>query len=249
MPWWFIIALVLTAGIVLAIGLVITSARATEGRFSASSTGSLRFQTLSAGLTHLGSPATRTLLADDLGYRAGGNTFGALGLQALSTGEKPLGLAPLRNDVLLAVPSFINPNKDSSDVGVRVEKTWAEEHLALTQLEQSPGVYLDILPIQLGGTMGFWGPWGLLLVAGLLGFAFARADRWILKGVGPARAIIGLGLVYCVAYYEGSWDVYTVTARGVVLLLVVMAVIRLPRYLVRAGPVRVKPKPLPTLSQ
>lgn len=235
--------------IVLAIGLVITSAQATEGRFSASSTGSLRFQTLSAGFTHLGCRATRILLADDLGYRADGNTFGALELQALSAGEKPLGLAPLGNDVLLAVPSFINPNKDTSDIGVRVEKTGAEENLALTQFEQSPGVYTDILPTQLGATVGFWGPWGMLAAAVVFGFLFARVDRWLVRGAGPARTLIGLGLLYCVLFHEGSWDVYTVAARGVMLLLLVMAMIRARYFARQAMPSPVKAKPVPTLSQ
>ena len=215
----------------LAIGLVITSARASQGRFSPTTTGALRFQTLVAGLKHVGSPATRTQLAGDLGYRTDGNSFGAMELQALNTGQKPLGITPLRNDAFLAVPSFINPNKDSSDIGVRVEKTWAEEHLALAQLEISPGVYRDILPTQLGGTLGWFGPWGMLAIAAILGLIFARLDRWLFRGVGPSRMIIGLSLLYCALLYEGSWSTYTVTARGALLLLVVVWVVKTPRYL------------------
>ncbi len=214
------------AGVAVILTLVITSARASEGRLATTSGDSLRLQFLVAGLGQIGSPAAWHQVAIDLGYRFDGNSFGALELEALDRGLSPLGTTPLQNDVLLAVPSFLNPNKDSSDVGTRVEKVYAEQHLGLSEFQIAPGEWLDILPTQLGVITGYWGPWGILGAATLLGFLFGRADRWLLRSVSPVRLLLALGLLYCALDYEGSWETYTVTFRGILLLLLVVYVVK-----------------------
>ena len=60
------------------------------------------------------------------------------------------------------------------------------------------------------------GPIGLMFAALLvLGLGFAMLDRWLRRGAGPARMLISLGMLYSVLDYEGSWDSYTTTARGI----------------------------------
>jgi len=204
--------------VMLAAGLVITSARAQEGRFTSAAGTSVRISRLLTGITHIASAATRHQLATDLGYRLDGNSFGALELAAFANGESNLGITPLKNDVLIAVPSFINPNKDKTDIGAREEQIYAEEHLGLVQFEVGEGVWLNSLPTQLGITVGYWGPWAMLLIAIFIGLVFGRLDRWLLAGLDPGRVIVGLGLVACVLDYEGSWSTYTITFRGVILL-------------------------------
>jgi hypothetical protein len=208
--------------LLLFLGWTISAARATQGRISTTAGTSLRLSSLEIGATHLFTNSTREQIAYTLGYRFDGNSFGAMELQAIDSGEPTLGLRPVVNDLDLAIPSFINPNKTSTDLGYRVEKVWAEEHLALTELETSPGVYEDILPTQLGETVGYWGPTGLLAVAFVSGFLFARLDRWLGKRLSAARILIGLGVLNCLLSYEGSFDVWTTTARGVLLLLIVV---------------------------
>jgi hypothetical protein len=202
--------------------LVITSARGAEGRLSAAADQSLRFDFLIVGVANLGSATTRDQIAGDLGYRLDGNSYGAMELGALSAGMPPLGLRPLLNDVLLAVPGFLNPEKGESAIEDRSEKAYAELNLNLPLPFVVPGTRVDILPTQLGAVIGFAGPWGLLLAALLLGALFGTADRWLLRQLTPTRLLIGVAFLSCALDYEASWDVYPVTLRGVLLLLPVI---------------------------
>ena len=124
-------------------------------------------------------------IAQDLGHRLDGNSFGAMELAAFKSGEPHLGVTPLKDDILLAIPSFLNPNKDSSDIGTREEQIYAEEHLGLVQFEVGTGVWDNSLPTQLGVTMGYFGPWGMLFAATIFGAGFGWADRWIRRGFDP----------------------------------------------------------------
>ena len=229
--------------------LILTSTRAAEGRFSNSAGGFLRLDHLIAGVRNIGSPQTRNLLVSDLGYRLDGNTFGALELQALRHGARPLGWKPLADDVELAIPSFLERAKTSSSLETRSEKVYAENHLGIRLPQVAPGVAGDILPTQLGAQMGFWGPWGLLVASAVLGVIFGMTDRWLLSRLTPARLLIGLGLLSCVLFYERSWDVYPVTFRGIIVLLVIawaLARWRERRALRAGSPIRDRDAPATT---
>jgi hypothetical protein len=203
----------------------ITAARGFEGRYNVTSSASVRLTFLTTGLTNLFSSSTGHEIAYTLGFRLDGNSYGAMSLEALANGSAPVGFTPLKNDALLAIPSFLNPSKDESNVEDRSEKLYVEENLPIPELQTSPGVYQDILPTQLGGLTGILGPSGLVLAALALGLGFAALDRWLRRGLGPMRMIISLGVLYSVLDYEGSWDTYTVTARGILLLLAFMGFI------------------------
>jgi hypothetical protein len=211
--------LVLSMAVLLLAALVLTSARAAEGRLSTASNGFLRFDFLTAGIGNIGSADTWNLVAADLGYRLDGNSFGSMELQSLDSGSAPLGAQPLLNDLELAIPSFLNPDKNSSALEKRSEKNYAELYLSLPLPEVYSGVPQDILPTQLGATVGFWGPWGMLFVALFLGVVFGMSDRWILRRLSPTRLLVGVALLSCVLFYEKSWDTYSVTFRGVLVLL------------------------------
>jgi len=203
----------------------ITSARAAEGRFNttANSTRSeLRLSFLENGFKNLFAESTRHDIAFTLGYRLDGNSYGAMELQALDSGAAPVGVTPLHNDVFLALPSFLDPKKDTIPLQDRIEKNYVEAHLPIPELEISsaPVTYLDILPTQLGSLVGEIGQRGMLLAAAVLGLLFALFDRWLRGGLGPARTILSLGFVYCVLDYEGSWDTWTTTLRGIIVLLI-----------------------------
>jgi hypothetical protein len=232
----------------LLLALLITSARAAEGRFSTAANGSLRLDFLMAGVANVSSPDTWDLVAGDLGYRLDGNSFGAMELQALSGGWAPLGVTPLINDVLLAIPSFLNPAKTSSALENRSEKQYAEVYLGLPVPEIYPGVREDILPTQLGANIGFWGPWGMLVAGLFLGVVFGLADRWLLRRLTPSRLLAGVGLFFCVLSYQGSWDVYSVTFRGIIVLLPMVWAIQGRRHFGRPATVGMPLDPAVTAS-
>lgn len=221
--------------VLLLFGLAITAARGAEGRFGTTATSSVRLTFVTTGLKNLFASTTRQELAFTIGYRLDGNSYGGMEQEALQGGSSPVGVTPIKNDFLDAIPSFLNPNKDLGNVGNRVEKNYVEEHLPIPELQiGTTGTYLDILPTQLGGLLGEFGMWGMFFGAVLLGFGFAALDRWLRRGLGPSRVLITLGFLYCVLDYEGSWDTYTTTARGVLLLVFLIGGIQLARWLVRS---------------
>lgn len=200
----------------------ITAARGAEGRYAQSSGASVRLSFITTGMSHLFSSSTGEEFAYTLGYRVDGDSYGAMSLQALDYGSSPVGLTPLKNDLVLAIPSFLDPTKDQSTVEDRSDKLYVEMNLPIPELQSSAGVYTDILPTQLGGLTGMLGPTGLLFAALALGLGFAALDRWLRRGVGPARMLVSLGVLYSVLDYEGSWDSYTTTARGILLLVALL---------------------------
>jgi hypothetical protein len=203
-------------------GWAITAARGAEGRYAQSSGASVRLSFITTGMSHLFAASTGEEIAYTLGYRVDGDSYGAMSLQALDNGSSPVGLTPLKNDLLLAIPSFLDPSKDLSNIENRSDKLYVEENLPIPELQTSSGIYLDILPTQLGGLTPMLGPIGLIFAALALGLGFAVLDRWLRRGDGPARMLISLGVLYSVLDYEGSWDSYTTTARGILLLVALL---------------------------
>jgi hypothetical protein len=204
----------------LLIALVITSGRAAQGRFNNSAGTAPRLDFLMTGIANLVSPTTWEGVSADVGYRFDGNSFGAMELDAIDRWHMPtLGVRPLVNDMLLAIPSFLNPDKTLAPVETRSEKEYAEIYLDLPLPYVVPGVHEDILPTQLGALIGMFGTWGLLLASVILGAAFALADSWLLRRLTPVRLLLGIGLFSCALSYQASWDVYSTTFRGIVLLL------------------------------
>jgi hypothetical protein len=222
----------------------ITAARGVEGRYAHTSGESVRLTFLTTGVSNLFSSSIGQEIAITLGYRLDGNSYGAMSLEALDNGSSPVGLTPLKNDVLLAIPSFLNPNKDESNVEDRNEKLYVEDHLPIPELWPGSAAHIDILPTQLGGLTGILGPIGLIFAAVALGLAFAALDRWLRRGMGPMRMLVSLGVLYSVLDYEGSWDTYTTTARGILLLLALMGLILAIRQVVQ----RANRSPVPVIT-
>ena len=210
------------------VALVITAARPAAGHISTTAGGSLRLDYLASGLANLGSTTTWDQITFDLGHRLDGNSFGAMELQSLNQGSPPLGFAPLAIDVATAVPNFLNPDKSYYPIYRLVEKEYAEVYLNLP-LPIVAGVHEDILPTQLGATIGFWGPWGMVVLGLFLGVIFGIVDRWILLRLTPLRLVVGLSLLTCVLFYEASWSIYAVTFRGILLLLPLVWVLQASR--------------------
>lgn len=215
--------------------LVITAARASSGRaafVAGPGTGS-RFTSLATGATHLGALGTGQSIRRTLAYRFDGDVFGAMELQAIHSGERPLGLAPLRNDLLEVVPHVLDPGKLAHPSRLS-EKLYAEEHLGILPLEQTFGTYTDILPTQLGVTTGYFG-WPGVPVAGLLaGLIFGAIDRWLRRGLGPGYLLVSLSVLSGVVLYEQTPVIYLLVFRGIVLVLAAVLAIKGMRTLARA---------------
>jgi hypothetical protein len=214
--------------------LAITGSRAITGRqaFAAGTTTTSRITALFTGLQSVGTPGAIQQLTDTLGYHFDGDSFGAMELAALHAGSAPLGLASLGHDFLLAVPHYLDPTKDITAPEYRSEKLWAEENLPLTSLEEPSGQYQDILPTQMGLTIGYFGPLGLMAFAALFGFAYGRADRWLHRGLGVGRLLVGIGLVYVAMLYPDDLSMYPLVARGLIVVLLVVGAISFIRIAV-----------------
>jgi hypothetical protein len=203
---------------VVAVALLFTAtisvSRATGGRdaFLADQGTSGRLTALTDGASHLGSPGAGDAILNDLVYRFDDNTYGALILDSLQHGYRPVGLATVRNDLLLGVPRFLQPGKLSTAVEDRNEEQYLDAHFGLDS-------NIDYLTGVLASIVGYYGPLGLLIAALLIGVAFALAEAMVAKAASPTRLVLAVGLAQCVLLYEGGPAVYITTLRGAVVLM------------------------------
>lgn len=203
--------------------LVLTASRATLGREPFADGQGLggRVDALTVGAQNIVTPETGDALEETASYRLDGNAFPALELARINEGREPLRFAPLVNSVSLAVPSFLNPGKLDSSLEVRSEKYLAQVQLGLP--------YRDSLVTQLGSTVGWFGVPGLLVAGLLMGALIGRLDTGLLAGPTPKRLLIGVGALDAFAHYSRAIDTWAVTARGVLVLLLVLWVAQVLR--------------------
>jgi hypothetical protein len=204
--------------------VTISASRVADGRgaFLADQGTSERLSALTDGVTHLTAPGTGEAVLSDLVYRFDDNTYGALVLQSLEHDHPPVGLATVRNNVLLGVPSFLNPGKLGTSVEDRNEERYVDLYMGL-----DPGI--DYLTGILGTVLAYYGPLGLFIAAVLIAAAFAAAESVIVRAPTPARLILALGLAQCVLLYESGPSVYITLMRGVLLLAVLIWLVRRAR--------------------
>jgi hypothetical protein len=201
--------------------VTISASRATDGRtaFLADQGATGRLTALTDGVTHLASSGSGQAILSSLVYRFDNNTYGALVLEALEHGNQPVGLATVRNDVLLGVPSVLRADKLDSSLETRNEEQYIDVRMGL-----NPGI--DYLTGVLGTILAYYGPWGLLIAAILIAVAFAAAEAVITKAASPTRLVLAIGLAQCVMLYESGPVVYITIMRGFVLLAALVWVIR-----------------------
>ena len=194
--------------------LVLTAARETTGRevFASGEGAAARFASLGSGISNIFSQETVDGLELTASYRLDGNAFPSLQLARINEGREGLGLAPFVNNLRLAVPSAIDPGKLSLPLEARSEKYFSQVRFGLP--------LRDSLYTQLGGTVGYYGVPGLLVIAFLMGIGLGRLDSGLLTGPTPKRLLIGVGALDAVGHYSASLDHWTVVGRGVLLLVV-----------------------------
>lgn len=194
--------------------LLLSSSRATAGRteFVGGSGLSARAKALVAGSAALARPAVFESLAADYIYRIDGNAYAAIVLRAQRSGAPTVGLAPVRNAVGLALPSFLSPGKLQSREETRSEKVYVGNAYNFDTRTT------DYLPTLLGGIVAYYGPAGVLAAAAALGLLFGLLDLWLL-GSSSARSIVFASVLLIVLYYETGFVIIPLTARGAILLV------------------------------
>ncbi len=211
----------LVAGAMIAM-LAITLSRSVAGRtnFATNAGPTQRLHALEVGLLHPGYMFKS--VRSQYVYRLDGNDFASFTLAGISKGIPPVGITPLINNITLAIPSFLDPAKDSSPLATR-----STEALYEPRYEMPP---MNRLPTLLGTLLGYFGPFWFEFLCILLGVFFGLADRWVQRPT-AARIVLGIGLVLCVMLYEQSPAVYPLTFRGVLVILALVKAAELARQI------------------
>ncbi len=210
--------------VVVLLGMTISATRAVEGRtaFAADAEPAERIAALGAGLAALPTSEGLESVLNDFVYRLDGNMFGARVLAALDRGAQPVGTRTLQNNLRLAVPSFLDPDKLRTSRLDRNEKDYFAGRFGLPSSSQT-----DVLPTVWGTMVGYGGPVVLMVLSLVLGLAVGLLDRWGIRGTTPLFFLLGLGIVQFVLSYERGWQAFFVGMRGVAVLICAVFIVRL----------------------
>jgi oligosaccharide repeat unit polymerase len=212
--------LVRAAMTLLAAAVVISASRVTTGRqaYGAGSGVLTRLKAVESGLLH----PSQVLENFHQQYidRMDGNDFAAFTVAGIANGYPAMGLRSFENDWKLAVPSALARGKLSLPLVDRNEERAFELRYGMGPMNR--------LPTYFGTLVGYFGPSWFLAIAALFGAFFGVADRW-LQRLTPVRLTFGVGLASSVVFYEQGFSNFTVTMRGVVLVLALVKLIQLAK--------------------
>jgi hypothetical protein len=208
----------LLVGVACAVLLVLAVSASREvvgrGQFGEGQGVTDRGNALLAGAASLGSAEGWKGVRDETVYRLDGNTFGTLIDTSLQDAVPPVGLITVWNTVKLGIPTFIYFGKVNQPIEDRVEEVYLINHFAIGNVDYIPGFF--------GSVIGYFGRWGMLVIAILLGIVIAAADRFIRGRATPARLALGSGAVLAVLLYEQSLQAVVLNARGAITLAVLI---------------------------
>lgn len=216
-------------GLVVLTGLNTSREQVGRAEFTTAASAGQRLGYLTQGLLAAasGEPARFESASQPLAERLDGNSFPAHVMQELGAGAEPVGLETVRNDVLLAVPSFVDRSKASSDITERSEKAFLTNRFGYDAAYGG-----DFLATQFGSMLSYGGPWLLPLLTALMGAVIAAADRFFLVRLTYVRLILALALLSSVATYEAQLEAYPLKLRGAAILILL---VMLARRLLPAG--------------
>lgn len=213
-----------------ALMVAISGARAVLGRTDQSpdlAGGAARLAWLSSGITAAGdSTAVGGKVLNDFVYRIDGNAFPAMILERQSDGYPLPGLHSLWQDVLLAIPRFLNPAKGETDETEREEKYFLIGHYDLPWEGGSRAVSykqgLDYLPTTLGVIFSYYGVPSLIFGALALAVLFAATERWAERRKGLFPLVMNIALMLCVFRYEAGVKDYFIDPRNALIPYLVL---------------------------
>ncbi|RAO54517.1 hypothetical protein [Micromonospora saelicesensis] len=200
---------------------LISSTRAVAGRevFDAGQGGGQRLEALIDGAWELHTAKSREAILDDVVYRFDGNVFGALVYDSLRGSGQPVGLATVGNNLAMLVPSVVAPGKvGGRSLEQRSEEAYIDKAHGLSQ-------HVDWLPTILGTGVAYYGPFGLILVALLLGLGVGFTERFALGSRNTTRVVLTIGLGQCALLYGSGPQTVITTLRMVVAIAVLMFVV------------------------
>lgn len=140
-----------------------------------------------------GSIYQRPMLAQ-LTERLDGNEFPAAVMTALDTRDPMGGIGEVWNSMSIAVPSFLNPDKHSGDLGSRSSKAAQVEYFNLLRVDHLTGHFTLWL--------GLVGPWLHFVIMAGFGFIFARFEKWTMSKATAARLVLFTLLAIGAMFYE-----------------------------------------------
>lgn len=193
---------------------LISATRAEVGRetFTADQGASQRLDGLGQGLVSIASAKSREAILDDLVYRFDSNTYGTMVLESIRRNTPPVGLETAANSIMLVVPSFLAPTKLSSTVETRNEEAFLDRRFGIPQ-------NVDWLPSIFGSMLGWFGPWGLFVLAVVLGLALGAGETFALRRSTTARWILAMGLAQSALLYAAGAQNFIVVLRGPLLIV------------------------------
>lgn len=197
-------------------------------------------------LSNIGRTATTAVddsnldLKNDFVYRIDGNIFPAMVYGRFREGYSGVGLKSFATNFHAIVPNFFYSTKLESAVEDRDERAYLDAHFGLpTEVDLATTLFTVLF--------GYCGSIGLLCSAVGLGAGFAYLDRWVNASTSPAAFCFGLSAAYCCIFVEQGVQVYFVTLRSVIVLLVLIWVTsrvrlgeRAPKHTGRRGPLLFK---------
>ena len=196
--------------------LVILNARAIAGRekFDEGSGFSQRLNAVTSGVVN-SEYVTQAGAVRDLGVRLDGNSYPSIILKNILNGAPTVGFVVLGDDVKIAVPRFLDPGKLNSSLESRSLKTRLSSMYGITNS-------YDRLPTQLGELLPIGGPALMVVLAATGGLMLAGLERLLVGWRSPFGILGLLALANGILLYEGGLQIYTLSARGVFVIGIVL---------------------------
>jgi hypothetical protein len=213
-----VLQLTAAIGLTVLVILSISGVRVQQGRslYYTDSGLSTRISALTTGLSAAGESQGGTDtpgLLTQFAIRVSSVDYAGAILQAISEGQPRLAPAGVPESLLLAVPSFIWPTKLGRETALDPFQS---------QIDAFGLQNVNFIPGMPGLYIGFLAPQWLVTLFGLLGIAFGRFERWLLRECTPARLILLGGAVVTALWFEAGLPAMLVQMRsaGVIALTV-----------------------------
>lgn len=215
--------LALLVGISMVLMVTISSGRATVGREALGGNLSSRIDNYALGIKSLAQGSVVQGALGDFIYRFDANSYPSMVYARQAFGVSPAGTRPMVNDILLAIPRFLNPLKVTSDLIDRNSEAYLDAYYQVpTGIDYTTGLF--------GYLFACFGKMGLWIIAVLLGIAFAYFDNWSLTHLDFTGLLWFTGCVSSVMLYEQNFSAYIMSARTCATIWIFIGFARIFRF-------------------
>jgi len=222
--------------------------RVEVGRFTfATQTNEERIRSILIGVEGVVTNGIQPAVLEDFVYRFDGNAFPGLIEAAYQERYPAAGRTPILNNLSLAVPSFLNPNKLEADRLMLNEEDYLVDHYGMPayRINQASGEItgdlIDYISTTWGILFGAFGSWGLLFSGFVMGGVYAVLDNWLLRSRSLLAVIGGIGLTSMAIGLEAGTRIYFLTLRSILVLFLILAIFGALRRVAVFRPARRQP--------